>query len=475
MRRLEGGSVFHARLLEALWWVVVVLVIRNYGGLTGFGVLYKHVLDILVEGLQAADPVKAVSRSVRVVGGDIVVGDRVFHGFKRVHVVGFGKASAGMAEGLYRVLGDLVYGGVVIAPFERKPIGPIKVLAGDHPIPGSRTLEASRRLVEYVREVVGPDDLLFVLISGGGSSLFEVPADGISISDIAWVVRELMKAGADVFELNTVRKHLSVVKGGGLLRLTRARHVVSLIISDVIGDRLDTIASGPTVPDETSFLDARKILVKYGLWDRVPVSIRKWVEAGVDGRVPETLKPGDSLAGKAYNVIVASNNISLKAMEEKARSLGYNTLVLTPFLHGEAREVARVIGSIAWSIIEHDKPVPKPAALIAGGETTVTVHGGGVGGRNQELCLSLAIDLKHLRGREIVFACMGSDGVDGNSPAAGAVIDPETYWEALGKGLEPEKYLADNNSYSFFKKLGRTIETGYTGTNVNDFLVGLIR
>ncbi|WFO74630.1 glycerate kinase [Desulfurococcaceae archaeon MEX13E-LK6-19] len=454
---------------------IISSAIKNYDELVGHGVLYRHVLDILLEGLKAADPVEAVSRSVTVKDWDIVVADRVFRDFDRVHVVGFGKASVGMARGLHRVLGDAIYGGVVISPFPSGDIGPVKVVVGDHPIPGDRTLEASRRLVEYVKETVEPSDLLFVLISGGGSALFEVPVDDISLGDIGWVARELMKAGADIFELNTVRKHLSMVKGGGLLKLARAKHVVSLIISDVVGDRLDTIASGPTVPDETTFLDAKNILVKYGLWDRAPVNVRKWIEAGIRGEVPETLKPGDPLAGKAYNVIVASNYISLKAMEDKARSLGYNTLLLTPFLHGEARETAKTIGSIAWSILEHDKPVAKPAVVIAGGETTVTVKGSGVGGRNQELCLSLAIDLKHLRGRNIVFACMGSDGVDGNSPAAGAIIDIETYWEAREKGLAPEEYLENNDSYTFFRKLGRTIETGYTGTNVNDFIVGIIK
>ncbi|HID41414.1 MAG TPA: glycerate kinase, partial [Pyrodictium sp.] len=416
---------------------------------------------------------RAVVESVKVVDGGVEVCGRVFRGFDSIHVVGFGKAVVGMAKGVYSVLDGMVAGGVVISPVEHDPIGPIRVLKGDHPVPGENTIRSSRILLDYVSSEVGVNDLLFVLVSGGGSALFEVPVNGVSINDLAVTTDLLLKSGADIHEINVVRKHLSMVKGGGLLRFCRSRYVVSLVVSDVVGDRLDTIASGPLVSDNTTFADAKNVLVKHGLWHRVPASVREWIEKGLRKEVPETLKPGDPLLDKVFNFIVASNYRSLVAMKDEAARRGYNVLLLTPFLHGEAREVAKVLGSIIWSIVEHGVPVEKPAVVIAGGETTVTVKGSGVGGRNQELCLSLLVDTRSLGGG-IVFACMGSDGVDGVSPAAGAIASPDVYWEAINRNIDPEKHLEDNDSYTFFRKLGLVIETGYTGTNVNDFFVAVI-
>ena len=351
-------------------------------------------------------------------------------------------------------------------------VGPVEVLRGDHPIPSSNTLRSSRRLLEYLETQVGPDDVVLVLISGGGSALFEVPEDGIGLGEIALVTRELMRAGADIVELNTVRKHLSAVKGGKLLRRIPAKRVFSLIISDVVGDRLDTIASGPTAPDETTFRDAEEVLRRRGLWERVPESVRRWIEKGVRGEAPETVKPGDPVLRKVRNVIVASNAISLEAMAKFLEAKGYHAVILTPYIEGEAREVGKVLGAIARSVAEKGYLATRPAALLAGGETTVTVRGSGVGGRNQELCLSIAMAIRGYR--NIVFACMGSDGVDGISPAAGAIVDGATYDEALSRGLDPKAYLDNNDSYTFFTRLGLAIMTGYTGTNVNDFVVGLV-
>jgi len=436
--------------------------------------MHKHVIELLEEGLRAADPYLAVKRVVERVGQRVlrVAGEEVLvEGV--VHAIGFGKASAQMARAVVDSLGDLVVGGVVIAPEGGYSIGPIEVLKGDHPIPGENTLRSSLRLLEYLRDRVEERDIVFVLVSGGGSALFEVPVEGVELRDLAELTRELMKRGADIVELNAVRKHLSQVKGGGLLRFIKAHRVFSLIVSDVVGDRLDTIASGPTVADETTYEDAYRVLVRRGLWDSLPPKIRERIEKGLRGEAPETVKPGDPLLKKVRNIVVASNVMSLEAMARRAEELGYRPLILTPFMEGEAREVGKVLAAVIKSVKQLGKPLEPPAAILAGGETTVTVKGSGVGGRNQELCLSLALRIDGID--RVVAACMGSDGVDGVSPAAGAVVDGAVCREARERGLDPVSYLDNNDSYTFFKELGRAIMTGYTGTNVNDFFIALIR
>jgi len=436
--------------------------------------LHSLALDLVEEGLRAADPYTVVLRTVqRKSDKSIVVQDTGFEVYGSVHVVGFGKASKRMAEGIFAALGDLIAGGVVISPEESGNVGPIEVVKGDHPVPGRNTLESSLKLVRYLDEAVHENDVVFVLISGGGSALFEIPADEIKLEELAWITRELMKRGADIVELNAVRKHLSRVKGGQLLRFIRAGTVFSLIISDVVGDRLDTIASGPTVSDETTFVDAYKVLRRYGLWDEIPIRARKYIEKGMRGEVPETLKRGDPLLEKVRNIIVASNRLSLEAMARKAVENGFKTLILTPYIEGEARHVGKVLGSIIKSVKELGYPARPPLALLAGGETTVTVRGSGIGGRNQELCLSISLAIESLS--DVVAVCMGSDGIDGVSPAAGAIVDGETVREAKDRGLDPIVYIENNDSYTFFRELRRAIITGYTGTNVNDLFAALIR
>jgi len=434
--------------------------------------LHKLALDIVEYGLQAADPYFAVLKSVKKIDRTIVVKETDFEVRGSVHVVGFGKASKRMAVGLYEVLGNLIAGGVVISPEGSERIGPIDVVVGDHPIPGKNTLEASWKLIRYLDEAVGRDDIVFVLISGGGSALFEIPADEIMLNELGMLTRELMKRGADIVELNAVRKHLSLVKGGKLLRFIKAEKVISLIVSDVVGDRLDTIASGPTVSDETTFFDAYEVLRRYGLWDSAPSSIRQYIEKGMRGEVPETLKQGDKLLEKVTNIVIASNRISLESMASKAKESGFKPLILSPYIEGEARHVGKVLGAIIRSVKELGHPISPPTALLAGGETTVTVRGSGIGGRNQELCLSLAMSIEGLD--NVVAVCIGSDGIDGISPAAGAIVDGYVAKQAREQGLNPRAYLENNDSYTFFDKLRRTVITGYTGTNVNDLFVALV-
>ncbi len=440
------------------------------------GPLHKSLLDALDAALEAADPRKAVrERLARTESGVLVRGAGVYK-VNEVHVVGFGKASALMARGVLDAIPDLVAGGVVIVPRGQSvpELGPIEVLQADHPLPSRATVEASVRLLEYV-ESVPRDSLTLVLVSGGGSALFEVPVEGVRIEDVAEVTRRLMLRGASIEELNAVRKHLSAVKGGQLLKHVRSEHVVTLVVSDVVGDRLDTIASGPTVPDETTFRDAYAVLRAYGVWDDAPASVKAWIERGLRGEAPETPKPGDPIFRRNRVVIVANNLSALQAAASALRDRGYNVLILTDRLRGEAREVAKALAAVVESVAHNSMPVRPPAALLAGGETTVTVRGAGRGGRNQELCLALALSLGPRPPFHYAAACMGTDGIDGNSPAAGAVVDDRTLEEAQRLGLDPREYLEDNNSYAFFERLGRAIVTGYTGTNVNDVFIALVQ
>ncbi|MEM2088705.1 MAG: MOFRL family protein, partial [Thermoproteota archaeon] len=282
----------------------------------------------------------------------------------------------------------------------------------------------------------------------------------------------LLKSGAEIKEVNTVRKHLSSVKGGQLIKFLKPAKVVSLILSDIVGDPVEYIASGPTSPDPSTFRDAYNIILKYDLMGKLPRSIVERIERGVRGEIPETPKPGDEVFKNVKNIIVLNNMKALTAMERKAAELGYNTLVLTSFMEGEAREAGRFLCAIIKQIAVYDSPVKKPACLIVGGETTVTVKGRGKGGRNQELTLSVLTNCNGLK--NFVFVSIGSDGIDGYTDAAGAIADFSTLENAFNKGLNPEVFLEDNDSYNFFKQTDDLIFTGPTGTNVNDFTITVI-
>jgi glycerate 2-kinase len=426
--------------------------------------------EIVSEGFRAVDPTTVVKRVLHIEGDVVRINSKTYSA-RRIHIIGFGKASLKMLEGVLNILGERVCGGVIITPSTTGKIHTVHVLKGDHPYPGENTLKSSLQLIEYLESSVERDDVVLVLISGGGSSLFEIPEDDLTLEDIADTTRKLMLRGVDIYELNTVRKHLSKVKGGKLLKYIKGR-VISLIISDVVGDDVSTIASGPTSPDQTTFKDVYNILVKRGVWSEISPRVKLFVERGLSGLVEETIKPGDLLLNKVNNYIVASNTHALIAMEEKARNLGYNTMLLTPYLTGEAREVAKFLASVLKSISLLGKPVKKPAVILAGGETTVTVRGGGRGGRNQELCLALSIELRGTSG--ITALCIASDGIDGNSPAAGALVMSGLYEYSLKKGLIPEEYLEENNSYEYFNKLGLAVYTGPTGINVSDFFISIV-
>ena len=432
--------------------------------------------EALAAALEAVHPRGWLPRHLRVAGCLEAAGERVCPR-PSVYAIGFGKAAATMAEALVEHLGASLEAGVFIAPrgMGGRRIGPVEVLEGDHPLPTKASLEASLRLLEFVEELPS-NSVLLVLVSGGGSSLFEVPAEGLEIEDVAETTRLLLDAGADIYETNAVRKHISRVKGGQLLRYTRSSLVVTLAMSDVPGDRLDTIASGPTVPDPTTYRDALEALERHGLLGKVPRRVREHLEAGARGEKPETPKPGDPVFMKGRARVAARNLDALTAAAGVLEDRGVSALILTDTLRGEAREAARALAGLLEASLREGTSIPSPpSAVIAGGETTVTVRGSGVGGRNQELCLSLAAELHRLRLIEAYkAACMGTDGVDGRSRAAGAWVDESTIPRALGMGLDPYRFLENNDSYTFFSRVGGVIDLGgYTGVNVNDVFVAL--
>ncbi|MEM2347717.1 MAG: glycerate kinase [Sulfolobales archaeon] len=447
-------------------------MIKNFDELAS-SELRSDALRIIEAGLQAADPVRSIKNVVRLEGSRLVVGGKVYDIGSGVKVLGFGKASASMALAVEEVLGDLIIDGIVIVPKGLKPpkLGRIKVMYGSHPIPDEDTINSTKELLRLCSQSEG--EMFIVLISGGGSALFELPVEPITLNDLRVLTTQLLKCGADIKEINTVRKHVSMVKGGRLAELLYPSNVVSLILSDVVGDPIEFIASGPTAPDPTTYDDAVKLLKRYEIFDSIPASVREVLMKGLRGELRETPKPGDKIFDKVLNYVVASNYISLKAMEEEARRLGYNTLILTSMVEGEAREVGKLLAGVMKNVKKYDEPVRKPAAILAGGETTVTVRGKGIGGRNQELALSVAISIAGLD--NVVFASIGSDGVDGVSVAAGGIVDGETVIRGRELGLNPYDFLNNNDSYNYLSRLGSSILTGPTGTNVNDLLIALIR
>ena len=318
---------------------------------------------------------------------------------------------------------------------------------------------------------LSPDDLVLALISGGGSALMPLPADGVSLEGVQDVTSRLLNVGATINELNAVRKHLSAFKGGQLAANCYPATVISLILSDVVGDPLDTIASGPTAPDPSTYETARDVLNRYGVWGSVSPAVKRRIELGLEGKVAETPKPGDPVFEKVHNVVVANNLKAARAAADKAEKLGYNTEVLSTFVEGEARHVGTVYAGLAKSISMNDIPVPKPGALLLGGETTVTVTGPGIGGRNQEVALGALIKIA---GQTCVVLALGTDGIDGPTDAAGAIVDGASLNRAQSKDLDPETYLRSNDSYNFFESLGDAVFTGPTGTNVNDLTLILV-
>jgi hydroxypyruvate reductase len=421
------------------------------------GRLRRDALAIFRASLVAADPQATVETELR---------RRKFEHYRRVWVVGAGKATATMAHGVERVLGKRIDGGLInVKDGHTARLKRIEQNECGHPVPDQRGVDGASRILEIAANA-GPDDLVICLISGGASALTPMPVPPVTLEEKQAVTRLLLACGADIHELNTVRKHLSGFKGGQLARACAPAGVLTLILSDVVGDPLDVIGSGPTAPDRSTFGDACGVIDKYSLWPKLPKAAADRLHVSAD----ETPKPGDPLFKRVENLIVGSNRLAVDAAAKKAKALGYRPLVLSTTIEGETRDVARMHAAILREIREHGRPVKPPACVISGGETTVTLKGDGLGGRNQEFALQCAIDLAGLPG--VLAFSAGTDGTDGPTDAAGALAGGRTLERSR---IDARAALARNDSYHFFEPLGDLVKTGPTGTNVMDVRLLLAR
>ncbi len=434
----------------------------------------QHALEIFQAALKAVDPEEAVRRYVKPLDDGLQVGEHhlAYKDYDRILVVGAGKAGAPMARALEDLLGDrLTDGVIVVKEGHGLPLAHVRIHEAGHPVPDARGIKGAEEILTLVKDA-GERDLVLCLISGGGSALLVAPAEGIGLEDKQAVTRLLLACGADIHEINTIRKHLSRAKGGGLARLAHPATVVSLILSDVIGDDLNVIASGPAVPDTSSFADARQVLEKYDIWDRVPRSVQRRIERGLQGEIADTPKAGDAVFARCFSELVGTNLQALKAAGLRAQALGYRTLILSSTVAGEAREVVKVLTAIAREVRGSANPLSAPACILCGGETTVTIRGDGRGGRNQEFALAAALAIDGLE--NLVVLAGGTDGNDGPTDAAGAIADGSTPARARARGLDPLDYLQRNDSYHFFQPLEDLVITGPTRTNVMDVYMLLV-
>jgi len=427
-------------------------------------------ISIFNEAIHGVEP----SRLVR--GHIHEISDR---SFKRLLVIGFGKASLQMAKAVEDVVEeDMVTGGIVITKYghiltSRHPGPPnLKLFEAGHPVPDENGVRATEEILRLLRRA-DEETLILCLISGGGSALLVSPYNGITLSEKQEVTELLLNAGADITELNAVRKHLSRVKGGRLAEIAYPAVVISLILSDVIGDRLDVIASGPTAPDPTTYADTIDVLDKYHLTDIVPQNVMDILRKGRAGHIPETPDKNSPVFVNVKNIIIGNNLLALESARRCAIGMGYRAEIISSELSGEARDAGMWLASEARKFRSAEaRKHKKPLCLISGGETTVTVKGDGLGGRNMELALSFAIEIEGVDGITLLSA--GTDGTDGPTDAAGAIVNGRTVLNAKEIGLNPQDYLNNNDSYNFFKKTGELFITGPTGTNVMDMQLILV-
>jgi len=429
--------------------------------------------------LAAVDPWRLVRGSV-VREGDVVrvQGEEYdLAGRDRVFLISFGKASAAMADALAGILDDRLTSGLVVVPWPvNRTVPELEYIEASHPVPDARSVEAARRALEIAGQA-GERDLVFIAISGGGSSLLSLPAEGVTLDKKRRLADDLLRAGATIRETNVVRKHLSAIKGGRLAKAAFPAAVVTLVLSDVIGDDLGTIASGPTHWDDSTFAEARQILECYGLWDSTPATVRARIEDGVRGLVEETLKKGDPVFARVRESVIGDISAALRAAKLEAEKRGFEAIFLSSSDSGEARRVAAGYAAFLAELGRSTISLPRPLCLLAGGELTVTVKGRGRGGRNTEFVLAALTEMEKndVRSLDWLILSLGTDGIDGPTDAAGAWADTSTAGRARLLGLDPAAYLEDNDSYYFFKQTGNLIVTGPTGTNVMDLRVFLLR
>lgn len=390
-----------------------------------------------------------------------------------LYVVGAGKASSRMAAAVEEVLGEFITEGIIVTKYGyTEPLRNIRQIEAGHPIPDEKGINGAKEIMHLLKKT-GEGDLVLFLISGGGSSLLPYPAEGISLQDKQLVTQLLLSCGATIHEINTIRKHLSNIKGGRLAKMAAPSQVLTLILSDVIGDDLSVIASGPTAPDDSTFADALKTLSFYDILKKTPTNVLEHLQKGSEGKVEETPDSHDSLFKKVYYRFIGSNQIALKAASQSAKKLGYKPLILTNAACGESREIAKYFAAIAKQLISAKQPVSPPSCILSGGEPTVTLQGKGKGGRNQEFALAAGMEIDGVE--NILIASVGTDGTDGPTDAAGGYADGKMLQKARGKNLNANDFLRQNNSYPFLKQLGYLIKTGPTGTNVMDIQIILCK
>jgi glycerate 2-kinase len=431
------------------------------------------------QAVSAADPYRRLKEILRIEGDHLYatgpegsVNDFDLKRFDRIYLVGAGKASASMAQAIEEILGERITRGVITTKYGHSlPLGFIETIESGHPIPDQKGLDGAQEISRFLKES-GPHDLVIFLLSGGASALLPLPADGIRLEEKQEVTQLLLDCGADIKEINTIRKHISQIKGGRIAQLAYPSVVLGLILSDIVGDPLDAIGSGPTVPDTSTFLEAWEILRKYGLLNEIAPSIQNHLRLGKEGKIEESPKPGHPAFDKVYNLLVGSNLLSLRAVAKESKGLGFNTLILSSSIVGETRDAAWFHAAIAREVASTGNPVPVPACLISGGETTVTIRGDGKGGRNQEFVLAGAMEIDGLE--NVVLLSGGTDGTDGPTDAAGAIADALTIKRAHEMGLSAKAHLENNDAYPFFKRLGDLLMTGPTRTNVMDVRIILV-
>ncbi|MCB0264464.1 MAG: glycerate kinase [Calditrichaeota bacterium] len=438
--------------------------------------LADHAIEIFETAIRAVHPKKLMSGRIAFRDGQLLLDEEKIAATAggKIVVFGFGKASAAMAVQLEAITGDAISGGLVITKYGHgTDCRHITVREAGHPVLDENGISATKELVEMA-ENLGENDLAICLISGGGSALLEQLPDGISLVDLQQTTELLLGCGASINEMNAVRKHISRVKGGQLARAIFPARCISLMISDVIGDPPDVIASGPTSPDNTSFSDALQVIDKYELIKKIPDSVRQHLLTGFAGKIAENPQSNDPVFNRINHRILGSNTLALQAAASAAKHLGYNVTIVTSELQGEAREAAQKIAAIANDVQQLNQPIPKPACVLFGGETTVTLLGNGKGGRNQEFALAALLEMGESDFDYLIFSG-GTDGTDGPTDAAGAFASPTIWQIAREKGIDPQDFLNRNDAYHFFEQTGGLVKTGPTGTNVMDVGMILVR
>ncbi len=431
-------------------------------------------LDLIEATIAEADPTSLISKNLSLNGRKVLIGEDSVctEDFADIFVIGAGKAGKKMAEGLNLALEAKITSGLLNIPArETSFCGKIELHPASHPIPDHSGVLGAKRILEIAGKAE-KNDLVICLLSGGGSSLLPMPAPEIALEDKQWLTGQLLRSGAVINEINTVRKHLSAIKGGLLAKAAFPARLISFILSDVIGDPLDVIASGPTTADKSTFSEAKEILLKYSLWQEASASIKLLIEKGIAGKISETPKPGDACLGKSQSCVIGNNLLMRRAAAKFATRQGLRVCSIEkPFVCDSEKAAQELLDLYSKC---RNEISPAKMLLIAGGETTLKVIGSGKGGRAQHLALAFMLNAQTLDDKRFVFAALGSDGIDGPTDAAGAIVDYRSFSEARKQNSDPALYLENQDSHGFFSKAGGLIKTGYSGTNLNDLYLTLI-